>query len=169
MSHPKTLPISGSSTLQKFNSKIKKEAAQNINESPRYATLHSIDPSITSKPFADIIEALPRRQTPFLFQLRSGRAPLNKHLRRIAKSATATWSQCEERNESDHFLLSCPAYMRQCNILRAELGTKAHHMKYILDEPDCLKSLFKYITATRIFETVLGDVKLPKEINKQRI
>ncbi|KAG2033990.1 hypothetical protein BDR03DRAFT_830036, partial [Suillus americanus] len=94
-----------------------------------------------------------------LFQLRSGHAPLNKHLHRIAKSATATYSQCEESDESvHHFLLSCPAYTRQRNILRAELGTKAHRMKHILNEPECLKALFKYIATTRRFETVFGDV-----------
>lgn len=140
-----------------------------MNESLHYATLHLIDPFIPLKHFTDIIEVLPHQQTPLLFQLRSGCAPLNKHLHQIAKSATATWSHCEERNESDHFLLSCPVYMRQCNIPRTELGMKAHHMKHILNEPDCLKSLFKYIMTTRIFETVLGDVKLSKEINKQRI
>ncbi|KAG2063797.1 hypothetical protein BDR04DRAFT_961629, partial [Suillus decipiens] len=72
---------------------------------------------------------------------------------------SAMCPQCEESSESvHHFLVSCPTYTRQCNILRAKLGTKAHHLKHILNKPDCLKALFKYIATTRRFETVFGDV-----------
>ncbi|KAG2339961.1 hypothetical protein BDR05DRAFT_890617 [Suillus weaverae] len=139
-------------------------------KSPCYANLHSIDSSIPSKHFANIIERLPCHHSSLLFQLRSGHAPLNKHLHRIVKTASATCSQCEEGNESvHHFLFSCPAYTRQHDILHRELGTKAHHMKHVLNDPDCLKSLFKYITSTKRFEKVFGDVSPPKDKNKQKM
>ncbi|KAG2151167.1 uncharacterized protein EDB93DRAFT_298316 [Suillus bovinus] len=113
-----------------------------------------LDPS---NHFADIIERLQRRRNSLLFHLRTGHAPLTKHLRRITKSATATCSQCEESNESVHyFLFICPAYTRQPNTLHAELHTKAHHMKHLLDEPACSTHLFKYVATSRRFEMVFS-------------
>ncbi|KAG1722076.1 uncharacterized protein EDB91DRAFT_1008627, partial [Suillus paluster] len=94
-----------------------------------------------------------------LFQLRTGHAPLNKHLFRISRSPTATCQQCHKGTESvHHFLLTCPAYTRHQNVLRLELGTHAHHLKHLINDVKCLKSIFKCITHTRRFETVFGDV-----------
>ncbi|KAG1866162.1 hypothetical protein F4604DRAFT_1516171, partial [Suillus subluteus] len=65
----------------------------------------------------------------------------------IVKSPTATCQQCNEGNEPVHyFLFTCSTYTRPCNILRLELGTKAHHMKHVLNDPKCLKLPFKFIT-----------------------
>lgn len=163
---PITLPISKSSTLQQFRERIKNEATEVMHLSPRFAALQTIDPSAPSKHFAGLIDQFPRRHSSLLFQLRTGHAPLNKHLHRIAKSETAICQQCNEGNESvHHFLLTCPAYTRHRNILRQELGTRAHHVKHILNEAECLKSLFKFIAKTRRFEPVFGDVSPPKDKN----
>ncbi|KAG2069407.1 hypothetical protein BDR04DRAFT_961061, partial [Suillus decipiens] len=105
-----------------------------------------------SKHFSEIIKRLPRRHSSFLFRLCTGHAPLNKHLHRIAKLPTATCQQCEEESESvQHYLFRCPAYARQRDALRMELGTKAHHVKHVLNDKGCLKSTFKYITSTNRF------------------
>jgi ribonuclease HI len=163
---PITLPISKSSTLQQFRERIKEEAAKIMHLSPRFAALQTIDPTAPSKHFAGLIDQFPRRHSSLLFQLRTGHIPLNKHLHRIAKSETATCQQCNEGNESvHHFLLTCPAYTRQRNILRQELGTRAHHVKHILNDAECLKSLFTFIAKTKRFEPTFGDVSPPKDKN----
>ncbi|KAG2072419.1 hypothetical protein BDR04DRAFT_1096675 [Suillus decipiens] len=165
---PSILPISKSSTLQSFQSKIKKKAEKVVIRSPRYTTLQSIDPTAPSKHFANMIDRLPRRHSLLLFQLRTGHTPLNKHLHRIAKSPTAVCQQCNEGNESvHHFLFTCSTYTRQRNTLRSELGVKAQHMQHILNDPKCLKSLFKFIASTRRFTSSFGDVSPPKQLNKK--
>jgi len=143
---------------------IKIEAAEIMRNSPRYAALCTIDSSAPSKHFASIIDELPRRHGSLLFQLRSGHAPLNKHLFRIKKSLTATCQLCNEKDESvHHYLFECPAHIRPRNAMRTQLGTRAHHMKNLLNESKCLKTLFQYIARTRRFETTFGDMSLPKE------
>lgn len=165
---PKTLPTSKSALQQSFRAAIKKEAIRIMQKSPRHAHLHSIDPSAPSKHFASIIATFPRRHSSLLFQLRSGHAPLNKHLHRIAKSPTATCTQCNTGQESvHHFLMSCQAYNRQRSELRNKLGIRAMHVKNLLNEPECLRPLFEYIARTRRFETVFGDVTPSKDRNDE--
>ena len=161
---PTTLPISKSATKQHFQEALKKEAIQVMTASPRHAHLQSIDSSAPSKHFTIITANLPRRHSSLLFQLRSGHAPLNKHLFRIARSQSAMCPQCNSAQESvHHFLLTCPAFIRQCNALRNKLGTRANHVKHLLNDPECIKPLFEYIASTRRLETVFGDVTPPKD------
>jgi len=148
--------------LQHFKKHIKAEATNVMRKSPRYTHLNAIGPSAPSKleHYASITAKLPRRHCS-LFQLRSGHAPLNKHLHRIAKSSTVTCQQCSAGRESvHHFLITCPAYIRQRNspLARYKLGTQAHHVKYLLNDPKRLKALFQFIATTHRFKAVFGDV-----------
>lgn len=78
-------------------------------------------------------------------------------------------AECQQYNEGSksvhHFLFTCSAYVRQHNNMRMLLRMKAHHIKHILNETNCLKSLFKYIINTKRFASVFGDVLSPKELN----
>ncbi|KAG2070540.1 hypothetical protein BDR04DRAFT_1018495 [Suillus decipiens] len=164
--NPIMLPISKSSTLQQFQEHIKEEAAKVMHLSPCFAALQTIDPTTPSKHFAELIDQFLHHHTSLLFQLRTRHVPHNKHLHCIAKSETATCQQCNEGNQSvHHFLLTFPAYTRQCNMLRQELEMRAHHMKHILNDAECLKSLFTFIAKTKIFEPVFRDVSPPKDKN----
>ena len=135
-----------------------------MRASPRNTHLQSIDPSAPSKHFANITAKLPRHHSSLLFQLRSGHAPLNKHLFRIARSQTATCPQCNTAQESvHHFLLQCPAYIRQRNVLQHKLGSRANHVKNLLNDPNCVKPLLEYVALTRRLETVFGDESPPQK------
>ncbi|KAG1800393.1 uncharacterized protein HD556DRAFT_1192034, partial [Suillus plorans] len=52
----------------------------------------------------------------------------------------------------------CPTYARQRSALRAELGSKAHQLKHLLNDAKCTKPLFKFIASTRRFASTFGDV-----------
>ncbi|KAG2117577.1 hypothetical protein DEU56DRAFT_717063, partial [Suillus clintonianus] len=61
-----------------------------------------------------------------LFQLRTGHAPLNKHLFRIAKVPSPICQQCHRKEETvHHFLIACPAYTQQRLTLQNEIGPRA--------------------------------------------
>ncbi|OAX30574.1 hypothetical protein K503DRAFT_657480, partial [Rhizopogon vinicolor AM-OR11-026] len=85
-----------------------------------------------------------------LFQLCTGRAPLNKHLHRIAKVPSPTCQKCRLREESvHHFLTVCPAYARQRHKLQNEIVPRASHPKNLLNDRKCIKPLFRFIASTR--------------------
>jgi len=161
---PITLPTSKSATRQHFQGKLKEEATQVMRASPRHTHLQSIDPSAPSKHYASITATLPRRHSSLLFQFRSGHAPLNKHLFRIARAQTAICPNCNDAQESvHHFLIKCPAYTRQRNLLRHKLGVRANHVKNLLNDPKCVKPMLEFVARTRRLETVFGDVSPPKD------
>jgi ribonuclease HI len=120
---PIILPTSKSALNQQFGRKIQEEAASIMKHSPRFPRLHEIDPSAPSKNFSLLVAELPRRHSSLLFQLRTGHAPLNKHLHRIAKVPNPTCQQCHQREETvHHFLIACPSYARQRHVLRNEIS-----------------------------------------------
>ncbi|KAG2737837.1 hypothetical protein P692DRAFT_20657274, partial [Suillus brevipes Sb2] len=58
------------------------------------------------------------RHSSLLFQLRTGHAPLNKHLHCIAKAPSPICQQCRQREETvHHFIITCPQYTRQRHTL----------------------------------------------------
>ncbi|KIK34524.1 hypothetical protein CY34DRAFT_17666 [Suillus luteus UH-Slu-Lm8-n1] len=133
-----------------------------MSDSPRLQRIRTIDPSVPSNNYANITDDLPRRHCSLLFQLRSGHAPLNKFLHRIAKSPTAQCQQCNEREESTHhFIMSCHKYARQRAALRAAAGSQATNLQYLLSNVHGIKELLKYIARTRRLEPIFGDVTPP--------
>ncbi|KAG2741299.1 hypothetical protein P692DRAFT_20684418, partial [Suillus brevipes Sb2] len=62
--------------------------------------------------------------------LRTGNILLNKHVHRTSRAPSPICPACEESEELVHqFLLSYPAYARQREMLKAELGTRANNLK----------------------------------------
>ena len=83
-----TLPASVSAVQQMINNETKQRMRLWWRESPRYARLKDIDPSLPSKKFAEITSTLTHRQISLLTQLRTGHAPTFDHLHRIGCSNT---------------------------------------------------------------------------------
>jgi hypothetical protein len=159
-----SLPISKSALKQQFQGEIRTEAAAIMKNSPRYARLHEIDESAPSKHFSKLVEKLPRRHSSLIFQLRTGHAPLNKHLHRIKKAPSPTCQQCHRREETvHHFLLACPKYARHRLALQHEIGPQASHLKNLLNNQKCIKPLLRFIASTRRLEQTFGDVTPPAD------
>ncbi|KAH7917857.1 hypothetical protein BV22DRAFT_970957, partial [Leucogyrophana mollusca] len=101
-----------------------------------------------------------------LFQLRTNHAPLNKHLHwikgRAEEPATPLCTNCNTREETvHHFLLACPAFLSQRNALLRAIPRQKHKIPALLNDPKCLKPLFKYIASTERFKQSYGDTTLP--------
>jgi hypothetical protein len=82
-SKTKELPHSKSVIKQTHYCRIKDEATEIANNSPRFTALHTIDQSAPSNKFTAKIALLPRKHSLLLFQLRMGHIALNKHLHQI--------------------------------------------------------------------------------------
>ncbi|KAG2043292.1 hypothetical protein BDR03DRAFT_909915, partial [Suillus americanus] len=94
------------------------------------------------------------------FQLRTGHAPLNKHLHRITKISSPTCQQCHQPEETvHHFLIACPVYARQHHALQNELSPRASR----LNNRKCIKPLLRFILSTHGLEQIFRDVTPPAD------
>src|ERR1700761_7619846 len=80
---------------------------------PRYHCMHSIDPSMPLNQYRRLTAELSCSKQALLMQLRTGHAPLNKHLHRISCSESPLCPKCHQEDETvKHFILTCPRYDR---------------------------------------------------------
>jgi hypothetical protein len=102
-----------------------------------------------------------RRQSSLLIRLRTGHAPLNKHLYDIKVSENPGCEACGNREDESvrHYLLSCPAYEPARRTLRRKLGTRnAGDIAFLLGKRKALKTPFAYVDQTRRFKDLLGTI-----------
>jgi zinc-binding in reverse transcriptase len=107
----KTLPHSKSAAKWTHNEKLKRLAQKSWQKSKRYDRMKKTDPTTPSNKFINLVAKLPRKLVSILAQLRTGHAPLAKHLHRIGKMDSPicpACSQCEETIQ--HFMLHCTAH-----------------------------------------------------------
>src|ERR1700761_4614550 len=145
-----SLPRSATAAKECFRKLLHKEASEMFAKSPRYQRIYSIDPSMPSNQYRRLTADLSRSKLALLTQLRTGHAPLNKHLHRISRSESPLCPKCHQEDETvKHFILTCPSYERLRNTHLHTLGRGALSLKYLLTSPKALKPLFAYIASTK--------------------
>ncbi|PSR73744.1 hypothetical protein PHLCEN_2v10434 [Hermanssonia centrifuga] len=166
----KALPRSVSKIHQLHQQELVAEADRRWKSSPRWAKMNNIDPKLPSKRYGVLIAGLPRRHASILFQLRTGHAPLRKHLHKIGRADTPTCQACGEAPETvPHYILYCPAFNHPRAAMSFELGDDARSLTSLFTNAGSLRSLFRYIHRTRRFEEQFGGMSLPpaKEIREK--
>lgn len=140
------------------NTKLFRQAAQ-------WPRIIHIDPSLPSNRFKKITKKLNRRQATLLIQLRTGHAPLSKHLYTIKATNSPVCSACNDAHESvHHYLLRCPATEQLRRACFAGLGRAARTLETLLSNEKALKALFRFIGSTRRFKSTFGDdLEIPDE------
>ncbi|KAF9035864.1 hypothetical protein BJ165DRAFT_1330957, partial [Panaeolus papilionaceus] len=107
-----------------------------------------------------LIKGLQRKQACIVFQLRTGHAPLGKHLYTIGKTASPTCIKCNRHQETVyHFLMQCPAYHKERKEMLNNLGRRAWGeggLVTILSTRSGLKALFRYLNRTGRWRRTLG-------------
>ena len=107
----KTLPHSKSAIKWMHNEKLKRHAQKRWQASKRYNRMMKTDPTMPSNKFISLITKLPRKLASILTQLRTGHAPLAKHLFHIGKIDSPTCPACQQSEETvQHFILHCTAH-----------------------------------------------------------
>ena len=151
-----TLQHSKSALKQAYNEKLNRKAQKTWKKSPRYDRLNKTDPKAPSNAYIKLITNLPRRLASILTQLRTGHAPLAKHLHRIKKRDSPICPACLQRPETvQHFLLHCPAHKDARQALRNSTGGRNIDIKKLFTRPNMLQALFKYVADTGRFHTNL--------------
>ncbi|KAG2340462.1 hypothetical protein BDR05DRAFT_889759, partial [Suillus weaverae] len=91
--------------------------------------------------------------------LRTGHAPLNKHLHRIGKLESPHCPHCANIDETVyHVLITCPQYRRERHSLTCALGRKAMSIPFLLSDPDATPHLIRFINATGRLKDTFGEV-----------
>ena len=156
----KPLPFSVSALKQSHNSRLKKLWRAEWEKSPRFPHLSGLNPSLPSKAFMKLTGSLRKRQAGLYIQLRTGHAPLNKHLHRFKRSDTPNCLQCGEATPETvhHYLFICPCYDRERFILERNVGRKVFCLSHLLSHESAKKHLLRYINEMKHLKATFGEV-----------
>jgi ribonuclease HI len=159
-----SLPHSKSAKIQTFNAKLKMEAQKAWLKSPRYAKMKATDPTAPANTFLKLTAQLPRKLTSILTQLRTGHAPLAKHLHRIKKADSPMCPSCLQDTETiRHFILHCPAHQVARQSLRNNTGGRDINISKLLTTAKSLRPLFRYVAETGRFHHNLDQIPFLQE------
>ena len=146
------LPYSKSAIKCTYSGKLQRKAQQTWEKSLRFNRMKDMEPTAPSKAYIKLIANLPRQLVSTLTHLRTGHAPLAKHLHRIKKGDSPICPACLQRPETiQHLLLHCPAHWEARQALRNNTGGRNIDIKKLLITPNTLKHVFKFIMDTRRF------------------
>lgn len=156
------IPYSKSATKQAYNEKLKRKTQALWIKSPRYNRMNKTDPTSPSNAYIKLIANLPRRLASTLTQLRTGHAPLAKHLHRIKKADSPICPACLQSPETvHHLILHCPAHKNARERLRNKTGRRNIDIPKLLTKSDNLRALFKFISETGRFHKSLDNAIVP--------
>jgi serine/threonine protein kinase len=118
--------------------------------------------SMSSIPYLlKLVKHMTRRQSSLLIRLRTGHAPLNRHLWSIKAAESPGCNACgrDEEETVRHFLVSCPAHEQARAVLRNKIGARnASNISTLLTQRKFLKPLFKFVDTTGRFRGLLGTI-----------
>jgi ribonuclease HI len=165
----KPLPRSKSAATQAHNEKLKRVAQKAWTKSPRYEHMKDFEPTAPSKKYLTLVTPLPRKAASILTQLRTGHAPLAKHLHRIGKADSPICPTCRQNDESvQHYILHCTTHHQARQKLRHDTGGRDIKIKELLSRPKTMRALFQFVATTQRFQNVYGDIPALREEREQR-
>jgi hypothetical protein len=151
-------------TKEAQRSEIKKLAAETQqkawNESTAAPHLRRIIGPLSDKPLGrELYKTAPNRKSAaMLAQLRSGHCGLNHYLWRFKKVESSNCEGCGyERETVEHFLLECPKFRREREILRKKAGGIGNmKIKTLLGDKKMVGSTMDFVAETKRFTEEQG-------------
>ncbi|KIK76761.1 hypothetical protein PAXRUDRAFT_168813 [Paxillus rubicundulus Ve08.2h10] len=111
--------------------------------------------------YIKLVAMLPCRHANLLIWLRTKHIALNEHLHCIAKANTPYCPHCPGiREDVPHFMLKCPQYAREQQILTRHLRRRASYLPFLLSNSKAIPFLMNYINSTGCLKPTFGDVSL---------
>ncbi|OJT13951.1 hypothetical protein TRAPUB_9490 [Trametes pubescens] len=152
----KPIPRSVSAMKQHIATSLRADAKRIWTSSPRYARSAQLGLPLPSRKYLEMTAALPRKSVSTLTQLRTGHAPLNRHLHNIGKSDTALCPACHAAQETVlHFLVQCPLLRRQRAPLARSLPPASLTLKNLLGTTRSHDALMAFIRSSGRFKHIL--------------
>ena len=157
----KPLPVSISATRQFLKKKIKARWLADWRSSPRFPRMSTIDCSLPTADFLEIISQLRRNQASLLIQLRTNHIPLNETLHRIKRSDSASCPHCRGnvKDTVHHLLLLCPHYANARRVLQSRLGRDSSSIPFLLSSRAGIPDLLRFISDTNRLTATFGEVR----------
>ncbi|KAF5381383.1 hypothetical protein D9615_008435 [Tricholomella constricta] len=154
------LPTSISALKQIHNAYLKAKWQEHWQKSPRFAKYEHLKDGFPFPNFRRVAEGLTRRQHSLLVQLRTGHAPLNKHLHRLQAVDSPKCEQCEDDVVETlwHFLYQCSRFHDERQDFRSALGRDTYMSEVIYGTRKGAKYLLRYVANTGRFKATFGDV-----------
>ena len=153
------LPLSIAARRQAFNEELRVRWRQGWEASPRFIRIRKINPSLPSKKFRKMANKLTHCQASMRVQLRTGHAPLKKHLFRIGRAESPTCLTCGQDDESiHHFLFDCATWRQERWRMGSSLGRATKEADSIMNTPKGIAELMKYVGRTGRFRGVIGEL-----------
>ena len=91
--------------------------------------------------------------------IRTGHAPLAKHLFCIGKVNSPICPACQQSEESiQHYMLHIPAHHHARQQLQSSTGGRDINIRKIFSTPKYMHPLFQFITATQHLHNTFGDI-----------
>ncbi|CAA7269138.1 unnamed protein product [Cyclocybe aegerita] len=155
----KKLPTSKAAVKQHYIMRLKLKAVQKWKQTKRYARLQRFDEEMPAKAYQKLTRQLRRKQATIMYQLRTGHAPLAKHLHQIGKADSPICPNCGEHDKTvEHYLLRCSKHRRTREAMMRRAGLAASSLEALLTERKLLPHLFSYIEATGRLRAVFGRI-----------
>jgi hypothetical protein len=147
------LPINKSAAKQHYRKATKKRWAEECANKHRFRRIHAIDPTAPLNQFMKLMEDCTRGQSSILIQLRTGKAPLNRHLYQMKRIDRPTCPHCPTTEETvKHYLLECRHYWREQWEMRKEMGRRGYRLSNMLGNKQHKGAVLRYISATGRFK-----------------
>jgi hypothetical protein len=125
--------------------------------------------SAPSDKFLKLTAHLPRKLTSILAQLKTGHAPLAKHLHRIKKADSPLCPAClQEVEKVQHLMLHCPAHAVARQNLHNNTGRCDINIAKLLTTAKSLHALFRFIAETGRFYNDLDQLPFLNENENQQ-
>ena len=122
--------------------------------------------TMPSNQYRKMANSISRKHSSLLIQLRTGHAPLNKHLFNMKCTDSPICPACEDTYKTvHHFLLTCPAYERHRRDLFFTLQRGSRSLATMLSHPKTIKQVFKFIGKTGRFKATHGDLDIPNDVD----
>jgi len=150
-------PANTSARRQHHTKTLRKQWETTWQASRRYKCTRNMSGSGDATPQQLRRALLKRRRDEMsaIVQLRTGHAPLNKHLHRINKLPTAICQRCADATESvRHYLIDCEAHETPRHTMQTKLGRGGGRLKDILNTRIGHDELIRFISTTGQLKTM---------------
>ena len=156
----KDLPHSILALRQHQKAKIQKRWLCHWKASPRYLNQRSIDRTMPSKKWLQLMADLTCTQAMIILQLCTGHIGLNKHLHRIKCTNSPACPSCNTMPHEtiQHFLFECNNYCHKCFELQRKLGCNVSKLPYLLTNSAAIKQTLKYVHSMHHFNQTFSSL-----------